>query len=914
MIEDVRRPYSEMHASGVRAKKNAVVRRRMREAAAKEIEEGFIPPHGKIIVQQPCAPLVSLKDQEMFRQRQERQKAAAAKAYSAEGPTGSGETRGAPSPPLINVVTSEPPTHNTTAQHSSVPLLLDSKNTTPVGMSHTYGGKTAMPRTSMPGPSTSSIGTGVEDVGKIEGIRPSIAYEVHLVTFWSIYSLTQSREILKRITTKGLGILTPRENDLVEFTLEEVTSPFSWCPQRRICDETSGEVSSTDPTADVKEVNEGDTVKARTIRALVSEEYLPLTGLARLLQSMKKGEIAEANLRGKFASRPVLSESLLDVLMSPTKDSNKEEDSANEPTPITEKTSGKENKSSVCVRIALVNFYRRDSIPVSSPSAKEGVIGQMSTLEMREGYTGPRSQFVPEDGCRVIVELSCEAQFKGTKERLKCFLPVKQIQSGDVTSQVLQSPQTSPRSEKAQAEAVGDSSMSTSQGKDSWIGEGLCFNVGSLGVPPWLTALTRKLRLGQLVGAQMPVEVFTFCLDQRLLVSDQGGEVSEPPIMSMEGVEGWNGVWSVNVTPEVAVDTAKKVQWNPSCLEPHEATRQDKSADVRETKTGDHGDEPGSPEEVDVMIRLVTVLFREKDQWALSDVEKVNAIDRLKAQGNILIQANWLSLARDMYRSAHDICRFFELYRSVAYKESKSLPQGAISLGIPGQHPGSGRSAHNAPVENKAAVDASGGQASGMPAQWQTTIAETINAPGERSQDAQRQIRGREVVRKVQPFPKTDAAPGEWKRDVTPTPSPFLRKAPSADAPEKGAAEETARDAPVAVEQVPTEIDERRLTNIFTSIHLNLGAVALKLGDYRECLTESEKALWFHPECGKALYRKGVAQMKLGDATDAITSFQRALKLTPGDSLIQKSLQEATQTAERQTQQFRQSFWSIFNK
>jgi len=76
-----------------------------------------------------------------------------------------------------------------------------------------------------------------------------------------------------------------------------------------------------------------------------------------------------------------------------------------------------------------------------------------------------------------------------------------------------------------------------------------------------------------------------------------------------------------------------------------------------------------------------------------------------------------------------------------------------------------------------------------------------------------------------------------------------------------------------------TEEEEEKLESERLKCHLNLAAVCLESGHYKEAINQCRLVLLIDHENSKAVFRRGIAHLKLGDLEDAQKDLYKAMKL-----------------------------------
>ncbi|CEM02542.1 unnamed protein product [Vitrella brassicaformis CCMP3155] len=107
-------------------------------------------------------------------------------------------------------------------------------------------------------------------------------------------------------------------------------------------------------------------------------------------------------------------------------------------------------------------------------------------------------------------------------------------------------------------------------------------------------------------------------------------------------------------------------------------------------------------------------------------------------------------------------------------------------------------------------------------------------------------------------------------------------------------------------------VSEPSKAKFFSSLHLNLALVALKLGGSRECVTHCDKAIKLDPDNTKALYRKGMACQQLSLFGEAVGVLERAAEMEPQDAAIKSALKSAKADQQRARQQEKRMFGGMF--
>ncbi|XP_030385291.1 peptidyl-prolyl cis-trans isomerase D-like [Scaptodrosophila lebanonensis] len=115
------------------------------------------------------------------------------------------------------------------------------------------------------------------------------------------------------------------------------------------------------------------------------------------------------------------------------------------------------------------------------------------------------------------------------------------------------------------------------------------------------------------------------------------------------------------------------------------------------------------------------------------------------------------------------------------------------------------------------------------------------------------------------------------------------------------------------IKETTGDADLRKLDAFSVINHINLAAVDLKLSNYLSARYNTTEAIRLDPNCSKALYRRGQAQIALRNYEDAITDLKRAYKLLPDNKQILNELNSAKQLLAAYNKKQRNALKNLFN-
>ena len=107
---------------------------------------------------------------------------------------------------------------------------------------------------------------------------------------------------------------------------------------------------------------------------------------------------------------------------------------------------------------------------------------------------------------------------------------------------------------------------------------------------------------------------------------------------------------------------------------------------------------------------------------------------------------------------------------------------------------------------------------------------------------------------------------------------------------------------------------KKTIDTLFLSIHLNMGAVYLKMNEFNKAITACTKAIKIDPNSAKAYFRRSQAHLSVKDVDRAEEDGKKALSLEPNDKAIKLHLKNVQKENERQLKEQAKTFKGMFNK
>ncbi|KAF8819871.1 hypothetical protein IE077_003871, partial [Cardiosporidium cionae] len=373
----------------------------------------------------------------------------------------------------------------------------------------------------------------------------------------------------------------------------------------------------------------------------VNEDSLPFRGLFYILCSMCQNEEAEITLL-ETATFPGSSFSLsLDMKRWYS----------------SENTSS--NQKKICFHLRLDSIEQKYSLSIPSSHDPLLSLGNIAISLSPLKFPASSSPLFPEEGHRILV-----------------FLSMQSNQQSLQPSTYLSSLDTFPLHPINRNETMGIY---------------LLWTLGRFLVPSWLEEAVKKLSIDQELKGNCP---FSVCTSSVLLGMEREDEISlkevfSPPLRrkdsQMRLIYAWEGLWAFqsDIEEECSMDTfltflrnfdfseflrfpTQDYLTSKECsLPPYfkkKFTPQNFSFHLvqwnMQSLLSWMNEEISSDKSLGFTLKLVDITGKEKEQWAMTDEERLYSIQRFKNQGNRLLKKNWMALAQNQYEHAYNISRF----------------------------------------------------------------------------------------------------------------------------------------------------------------------------------------------------------------------------------------------------------------